>query len=190
MMKLRFNKLKIILDVVICAVSVMLSIGMMIYGIFYFGLGSEYSRIDLVLNIFYIACVVMIWMYFFNIYITTNQFNYWCSVCVGMTVLIRDILFLAPMENQLIRMATLTLSVLLLCMLTYFYARKEWKTYTKLNLWMIFLVDVLIALLYNIEIYLEPEDEYTEFFLTEIWIRPTITYGLVACFVSETEEQG
>ena len=55
------------------------------------------------------------------------------------------------------------------------------------NLWMIFIVDALIATLYNIDIYLEPIDEYTNFMLTEIWIRPTITYGLVACFVTEKE---
>ena len=50
---------------------------------------------------------------------------------------------------------------------------------------MIFIIDALIAILYNIAIYLEPIDEYTNFLLTEIWIRPTITYGLVACFVTE-----
>ena len=37
--------------------------------------------------------------------------------------------------------------------------------------------------------------EYTKYFLTDIWIRPTITYGLVACFIkgrkaaSETNHQ-
>lgn len=35
---------------------------------------------------------------------------------------------------------------------------------------------------------LEPINEYTNYLLTEIWIRPTITYGLVACFVSEAKE--
>lgn len=37
------------------------------------------------------------------------------------------------------------------------------------------------------DIYIEPANEYTPYLLTEIWIRPTITYGLVACFVSETK---
>ena len=32
-------------------------------------------------------------------------------------------------------------------------------------------------------------DKYTQYLLTEIWIRPTITYGLVASFVSETENK-
>ena len=71
-------------------------------------------------------------------------------------------------------------------MLTFFYARKEWKTYSKANLWMIFIVDMLIAILYNIDIYLEPFDEYSNYMMVEIWIRPTITYGLVACYVKET----
>ena len=69
-----------------------------------------------------------------------------------------------------------------------FYARKDWKSYTKRNLWAICIIDVLIAALYNLDIYLEPTDEYTTYMLTEIWIRPTITYGLVACFVTETEK--
>jgi len=77
--------------------------------------------------------------------------------------------------------------VLLIIMLTYFYARKDWKTYSKRNLWMIFIVDMLIAVLYNVVILLEPGDEYTAYMLTEIWIRPTITYGLVACFIKETD---
>ncbi len=166
----------------------MLSIGTMLYGIFHFGLGSEYSRIDLILNVFYIACVVMIWMYLFNIYLTTEQFNYWCSICVGMSVMIRDILFPVELANYHIELTIRMLSVFLLCMLTYFYARKEWRTYTKRNLAFILLVDVLIAVLYNVEIYLEPINEYTDFFITEIWIRPTITYGLVACFKYEKLE--
>ena len=37
--------------------------------------------------------------------------------------------------------------------------------------------------------YFESVDEYTNYMLTEIWIRPTITYGLVACFVTEMQEQ-
>ena len=81
-----------------------------------------------------------------------------------------------------------TLSVLLLCTLTYFYARKDWKSYSKSNLWMICVIDMLIATLYNLDIYLEPINEYTNYMLTEIWIRPTITYGLVACFVTESDD--
>jgi hypothetical protein len=52
---------------------------------------------------------------------------------------------------------------------------------------MICVVDMVLATLYNIDIILEPTDEYTAFMLTEIWIRPTITYGLVACFIDEKE---
>ena len=54
---------------------------------------------------------------------------------------------------------------------------------------MIFLVDVVIAALYNYDIYIEPAEAYTDYLLIEIWIRPTITYGLVACFVTEVEEE-
>jgi hypothetical protein len=77
--------------------------------------------------------------------------------------------------------------VLLLCTLTFFYARKNWQSYTKRNLWVIFIIDMIIAALYNYDIFIEPINEYTEYLLTEIWIRPTITYGLVACFVTEAE---
>jgi len=70
----------------------------------------------------------------------------------------------------------------------FFYARKNWRSYTKRNLWAICIIDILIASLYNLDIYLEPINEYTDYLLIEIWIRPTITYGLVACFVTEAEE--
>ena len=127
-------------------------------------------------------------MYFFNSRrITTQQFNYWCSISVGITVLLRDILFAPPLVYYSLRLTCLSLSVLLLCTLTYFYARKNWKRYTKRNLWAICIIDIVIAVLYNIDIYLEPFSEYTNYMLTEIWIRPTITYGLVACFVTEVE---
>ena len=131
----------------------------------------------------------MIVMYFFQKGITTNQFNYWCSLCVGVTILLRDILFPPPLNSYPLQLACLTLSVMLLLMLTYFYARKEWKTYSKLNLWMICIIDMLLAGLYTYFILKEPTDEYTVYGLTEIWIRPTITYGLVTCFVKKTEEQ-
>lgn len=98
--------------------------------------------------------------------------------------------FFCPFQKKLVslHLACLTLSVALLCLLTYFYARKDWKSYTKRNLWIICIVDMLIATLYNYDIFIEPIYEYTDYLLTEIWIRPTITYGLVACFVTEAEK--
>ena len=187
-MKTRFKKNAKIFDIVITSVAAMLSVGTMLYGVFHFGLADAWP--ELILNMFYIACLVMIGMYFFNSRrITTQQFNYWCSISVGITVLLRDILFAPPLAYYSIHLACLTLSVLLLCTLTFFYARKNWKSYTKRNLWLICIIDMLIAALYNLDIYLEPADEYTNYMLTEIWIRPTITYGLVACFVTEVEEK-
>ena len=185
MMKTRFKKGTKVFDIVITAVAGMFSVGMMLYGVFHFGLSETWP--ELVLNLFYIACLAMIWMYFFN-RLDSYHFNYWCSISVGMTVLLRDILFAPPLAYYALHLACFTLSVLLLCMLTYFYARKNWKSYTKRNLWAICVIDMLIATLYNLDIYLEPTNEYTNYMLTEIWIRPTITYGLVACFLTETEE--
>ena len=185
-MQTRFKKNAKVFDIVITAVAAMLSVGIMLYGVAHFGLHETWP--ELVLNLFYIASLVMIWMYFFNYRITTHQFNYWCSLSVGMTVLLRDILFPPPLVYYPLHLACFVLSVLLVLMLTYFYARRDWKSYTKRNLWTICAVDILIATLYNIDIYLEPVDEYTNFMLTEIWIRPTITYGMVACFVTEAAE--
>ena len=185
-MQTRFKTKGKSFDIGITAVAGMLSVGVMLYGVFHFGLPE--AGPELVLNLFYIACLVMIWMYSFNnSRITTQQFNYWCSICVGITVLLRDVLFPPPLAFYALHLVCLALSVLLLIMLTYFYARKDWKCYTKGNLWTICIIDVIIAALYNLDIYLEPTDEYTTYLLTEIWIRPTITYGLVACFVTERE---
>ena len=184
-MQTRFKERGKIIDIVITALAAMLSVGTMLYGIFHYGLGETWP--ELVLNVFYIACVVMIWLYFFN-RLEAKQFNYWCTLCVGITVLLRDILFAPELAYRSISLACLTLSVALLVLLTYFYARKDWESYTKRNLWLICIIDMLIAVLYNIDIILEPTDEFTAYSITEIWIRPTITYGLVACFVSETKK--
>ena len=183
-MQTRFKKNAKIFDIAITAVAAMVSVGVMLYGIAYFGLKEAWP--ELVLNLFYIACLVMIGMYFFN-RLDTHRFNYWCSISVGITVLLRDILFAPPLAFYALHLACLVLAVLLLCTLTYFYARKNWKSYTKRNLWVICIIDMIIAALYNYDIYIEPISEYTNYMLTEIWIRPTITYGLVACFVTESE---
>lgn len=79
-MQTRFKSNAKIFDIVITAVAGMLSIGVMLYGVFHFGLREAWP--ELVLNMFYIFCLVMIWMYFFN-RIDTHRFNYWCSISVG-----------------------------------------------------------------------------------------------------------
>ena len=185
-MEVRFKKKSEIIDVAITGVGGIVSVVTMLYGVWHLGLSETWP--ELVLNLFYIACLTMMGMYFFKYRITTMQFNYWCSLCIGATVLLRDVLFAPPLSIYIIRLACLTLSVVQLLMLTFFYARKEWKTYSKRNLWMICIIDMVIAALYTIDIQLEPVNEYTPYLLTEIWIRPTITYGLVACFVSEAKE--
>ena len=183
-MKTRFKKKANIFNIIVTAVSAMMSVGVMLYAVGHFGLYEAGEEI--ILNLFYIACIVMMWMYFFN-HLSTQRFNYWSTVCVGMTVLLRDILFPPPLATYTLHIACLTLSVYLLLMLTFFYSRKEWKSYSKANLWFIFIVDVIIAALYNYDIMIEDTGELKPYLMTEIWIRPTITYGLVACFVTETE---
>lgn len=188
MIQTRFKKKIKILDVVITAVAGMLAVGDMLYGIFTYSLDEIW--LEPILDVFYIACLVMMWMYFFN-KLKTNQFNYWCTLCVGITVVLRDIIIPPELSNEILNKICLTLSVWLLLMLTYFYSRKEWKTYSKNNLWMIFIVDMILAALYHydIEYYEVASNRVKEYVLTEIWIRPTITYGLVASFLSETEEK-
>ena len=128
-MRTRFKKNAKVADIMVTAIGGTLSVGVILYGVYHFGLSETWP--ELVLNVFYIACLAMIWMYFYNILITTHQFNYWCSISMGMTVLLRDILFPPPLSNLALRSVCFTLAVLLLCTLTYFYARREWKSYTK-----------------------------------------------------------
>lgn len=181
-METRFKKKSQIIDVGVTSVGAVLSVGTMLYGVSQFGLGEAWP--ELVLNLCYIACLVMMGMYFFK-RLDSQRFNYWSSVCAGITVLLRDILFPPPLESYPIHLVCLTLSVTLLVMFTFFYARKDWKNYTKRNLWLLFIIDTAIAGLYNYVIIRNPINEYTNYLLTEIWIRPTLIYGLVACFASE-----
>jgi len=181
-METRFKKKSQIFNIVITALGAVLSVGIMIYGISHLGLRDTWP--ELVLNLCYIACILMMVLYFFK-FLDNKRFNYWSSVCIGITVLLRDILFAPPLENYPIHLICLTLSVLLLLMLTFFYARKDWKSYTKRSLYMLLIIDTVITGLYFFVIFFHPVNEYTPYLLTEIWIRPTIIYGLVACFVSE-----
>ena len=125
-MKSRFSKKAKVFDIGITAVAAILSVGVMLFGVFHFGLSNTWP--ELILNLFYISCLVMIWMYFFNSpRITMQQFNYWCSMSIGITILLRDILFAPPLANYPLHLACFTLSVLLLCTLTFFYARSRLK---------------------------------------------------------------
>lgn len=183
-METRIKKKSSIVEIVITVLAAVISVGMMLYAVWHFGLKEAWP--ELVLNLFYIACIVMILLFFFN-RLKPHQFNYACALCVGITVLLRDILFAPQLTYYPIHLACLTLSVALLIIITYFYARKDWENLSKSNIWMIYAIDTLIAMLYNIDILLEPSDEYTAYMLTEIWIRPAITYAMVACYVKETE---
>ena len=164
-METRFKKKSQIFDIGITAVAAVLSVGTMFYGISHLGLRDTWP--ELVLNLCYIACILMMVLYFFK-FLDNKRFNYWSTVCIGITVLLRDILFAPPLESFPVHLICLTLSVTLLLMLTYFYARKDW---------------------YHFVIFFHPVNEYTPYLLTEIWIRPTLIYGLVACFVTEKEDQ-
>ena len=186
-MQVRFKKKEDVFNILVTVLAAVVSVGMMLFGVWKLGLENTWP--ELVLNPFYIACLVMMWMYFFSWGITTKQFNYWCSVCVGITVLLRDILFAPQLENYALHLICLTLSVTLLVLLTYFYARKDWKSYSKGNLWLIFIIDMILAIVYNIVIFTGPGDEYSTYLMVEIWIRPTITYGLVACYVKGAKEE-
>ena len=186
-MEVRFKNKSDVFNVLVTIIAAVVSVGTMIYGVLHLGISETWP--ELVLNVFYIACVTMLLMYFFNGGITTKQFNYWSTLNIGITVLLRDILFAPPLANYPLHLACLTLSVALILSLTFFYARKDWKTYSKRNLWFIFLIDLAIALLYNVDILIEPINEYSTYLMVEIWIRPTITYGLVACYVKGTEEK-
>ena len=186
-METRFKSKSQIIDIVINAISLIISVGIMIYGVAHFGLRESWP--ELVLNVFYIACIVFMVLYFFK-RLDSQRFNYWTSICVGITVLLRDVLFPPTLEDYpVIRLACLTLSVTLMLMLMYFYARKDYKSYTKRNLWTLMIIDMAIAGLYTYVLLTSPANEYTEYMNTEIWIRSTIIYGLVSCFVSEKEEQ-
>ena len=185
-MKTRFKSKLQRLEIAVTTLGLMMSAGIMLYGVLHFGLNDAWP--ELVLNMFYIACIVMMVMYYFK-RLDSRRFNYWSSVCLGITVLLRDILFPPPLENYPVRLICLALSVLLLVLFTFFYSRKNWKKYTERNLRLLYVVDSLLAGLYNIVIYLNPVNDYTVYLLTEIWIRPTIICGLVACLMSEQAPQ-
>ena len=155
-MQTRLKKTAKVFDIGITFVAGVVSVGIMLYGVLHYGLEDTWP--ELALNLFYVACLVMIWMYFFR-RIDTQRFNYWCSVSVGITVLLRDILFAPPLAYYALHLSCLTLSVLLLCMLTFFYARKNWQSYTKRYLWAICLVDMIIAAPYNYDTHLDPLHE-------------------------------
>ena len=55
----------------VTAVGCTLQVEVMLYGVYHFGLCETWP--ELALNVFYIAYLTMIWMYFYNIRITTHQ---------------------------------------------------------------------------------------------------------------------
>ena len=63
-MKVRFKKKSEIFDVAITGIGGLVSVGTMLYGVARLGLSETWP--ELVLNLFYIACLVMMGMYFFK----------------------------------------------------------------------------------------------------------------------------
>ena len=59
-MQTRFKKKAKVVDIMVTAIGGTLSVGVMLYGVYRFGLGEVWP--ELVLNFFYIACMVMIWI--------------------------------------------------------------------------------------------------------------------------------
>ena len=55
---LRFKKKAKVFDIVITAVGGTLSVGVMLYAVYHFGLSEAWP--ELVINLFYIACLAMI----------------------------------------------------------------------------------------------------------------------------------
>ena len=70
-MQTRFKNKAKVFDIGITAVAGMLSVGIMLYGVFHFGQAKILP--ELVLNLFYIACLVMIWMYFFRADLSSDR---------------------------------------------------------------------------------------------------------------------
>ena len=62
-METRFKKGAKIFDICITAVAGMVSVGVMLYAVTHFGLSESWP--ELVLNLFYIACLAMIWIFRF-----------------------------------------------------------------------------------------------------------------------------
>ena len=92
---LRFTEKAKIFDVGITAVAGIASVAVMLYAVGHFGLKESWH--ELVLNVFYVACLVMIGMYFFN-RLDTHRFNYWCTVCLEMTRVVAE--FPSPCEKM------------------------------------------------------------------------------------------
>ena len=78
-MKIRYKKKAKIFDIGIAFVVGIISVATMIYGVFHFGLKGSWP--ELTLNVFYLASLAMILLYFSN-RINSIQFNYWCSISV------------------------------------------------------------------------------------------------------------
>ena len=83
-METRFKQKSQIIDVAVTAVAAVLSVGIMLYGVSHFGFGEAWP--ELVLNLCYIACLVMMGLYFFK-RLDSQRFNYWSSICAGITAL-------------------------------------------------------------------------------------------------------
>ena len=70
-MEVRFKNKSDVFNIIVTILAAAISVGTMIYGVLH--LGFENTWPELVLNVFYIACVAMMLMYFFNWGITTNR---------------------------------------------------------------------------------------------------------------------
>ena len=77
-MQIQFKKISEVLEVAFTALGAVGSVGVMLFGVWHFGLGEAWP--ELVLNLFYIACLVMVVMYYFAHKLTSMHLA--SKVCV------------------------------------------------------------------------------------------------------------
>ena len=59
-MSIRFKNKSDIFNIVVTALAAIVSVGIMLYGVWHFGIENAWP--ELILNLMYLACVVMIWI--------------------------------------------------------------------------------------------------------------------------------
>jgi hypothetical protein len=106
-----------------------------------------------------------------------------------MLEILRGLLSTALKSNEYLKFGIVT-GCLRIAKESIFTGVNNFKPYSVLDRrFSTYIIDMVIAGLYHFVIFFNPVNEYTTYLLTEIWIRPTLIYGLVACFVTEKEDQ-
>ena len=145
-----------------------------------------------VLNSMYITGFVLIILYSFTRSLSSRNFFIATLWLLTGTIVLRELLFPPELANFAIEKICQAFAIAMILCINRFDHYWPKPNIAKRLMWAMIILDMLIAVLYNLDLFLfEKTSEFDSFYIqVEIWIRPLISYCVLRCYLTRMKEKG